>query len=420
MPEKGKDGTKEEPAKGTEIVYVERIPLEATAKANPLVAVGFSPKLPQLLQNLNNSLVEFGRDARLPLEQSPIEFCEMTFYPDPQYPISPLLRTEFQEHKKVIIRVFPPKKESVNKDASPGAVMVGIGEEESPLGSKAMLSILSLKELQSLIKELAPGKRVKLVNVELGSDPMEKISPPLDFLALTQMEFELEMLKKHVFFGLVIEGQPRPTFAMRPFSVGHNDDLKCALSQFRLYCDNGQEAERVIELVTNALSFQKSASANKSASTKPAAHYYVSVEGVGELDESWSMFGRSIELKGADKDHNIGLITMTPNSAIIFDTKSVRRFKAMVKGDESDVREFFTTLNQILKGVEVYEVTEGSGIPSLVGVNPDMIENDESQQRQLDIRVGYWGQGLNDIERIAGECLTNFKRSPPKNESSTD
>lgn len=245
---------------GKEIAPVEQIPLKAIVRNDPtlapIFAAGFTPKLPELMNALNVALTTFPK--------SPIKFIEIAFYPDAQYPIRPLIRTEFEEHSKVTLRMIPPKRAgggagTAFTEESPGGVSLSIGEA----GFEGTLASARLNDLQELVRQLAPGKKAILGWVPQptpGKDTIGEAPITEDFLALTQSA--LNKLPVH-YYGLIIDGQPEPMFRVGLTTIGAKSNTVFMLSQFRFVWAGpaGAEAERAMELLSRFLDFKNGPSA---------------------------------------------------------------------------------------------------------------------------------------------------------------
>jgi len=234
---------------GKEFALAEKTSLEDIGKIDPITTVGFTPKLGWLLSELKVALANN-------FKESPIKFLEITFHPDPEYQTPLLLRTEFEDNVKVTLRVVPPKRGSLisGTERRPGSACLEVGTE----GSEGTLSLVSLKNLQDFVEQLAQGKSVKL-----GWAPVPVVTSPVDepvlvdFLTLTQPEYNV--LPPRV-YSLIIEGQPEPMFMVGAQTLNWTKDVACLLSKFRFY-GSGQEIERALELLPGLLDYKNSVSA---------------------------------------------------------------------------------------------------------------------------------------------------------------
>ncbi len=250
-------GKKEQPTTGKELVYVEQTSLEAIGRKNPILAAGFTPSLPVRFKELNDVLAAH--------EGSPIKFVEIVSYPDSEFPMQPLVRTEFKDHLKVTLQVVPPSKGSIKSDPSPGGVYLAVGEDSSD----GTLSLVYLNDLQNFVRQLAPGKKAHLFWSRTQVPGRDSVDETVlaDFLALTQSEFDKLPAWP---YSLVIDGQPEPMFKVGNMRLLITGDTACLLSKFRFYWtgEAGGEAERAMELLSRLLDYKNSASAPRTAETE--------------------------------------------------------------------------------------------------------------------------------------------------------
>ncbi len=258
----GKKPVGKEP-EGKEIAPAEQTSsIEAIMRKDPvltiLLDVGCSTEVFEKLRRLKDVFTEFK------FRTSPIEFVELSFYPDPKYPTNIDRHIGYRKDLKVTFGGIPSK----------GIAVLSIGEEapQGPLAEhiNQAIAIVTLNDLQEFVRALAPGKSIRL-----GWRPKQNPEEPekginagkvvlVDLLTLTQEEYNaLPPLN----YELIIEGQKTPTLMVGQFKPTRGKDMACQLSKFR-FAGPGQDVENAIVLLTRLFDYENGVNVSNTSETK--------------------------------------------------------------------------------------------------------------------------------------------------------